>query len=94
MASRRPTPSISTGSPRPCADLRAQIGPLARAGPEPRARCGDGSTWSAQRAIFGDTPRNRLLFDAYWLTPMTMNTYMEARGEPIVQGDESLYPDN
>lgn len=73
------------------ADLRAQIGPLARQGlglDEVRRRV----DWSAQRAIFGDTPRNQRLFDAYWLTPMTINTYMEARGQAMVQGDESLYP--
>lgn len=72
-------------------DLRAQIGPLARQGlslDEVRQRV----DWSAQRDIFGDTPRNRLLFDAYWLTPMTINTYMEARGQAMTQGDESLYP--
>lgn len=75
------------------ADLRAQIGPLAAQGlslEEVRRRV----DWSGQRAIFGDTPRNRLLFDAYWLSPMTVNTYMEAHGQVMVQGDESLYPDN
>lgn len=74
-------------------DLRTQIGPLARQGlslEEVRQRV----NWDAQRAIFGDTPRNRLLFDAYWLTPMTINTYREAIGRPFEQGDESLYPNN
>jgi len=74
-------------------DLRAQIGPLAAQGlslAEVRGRV----NWDAQRAIFGDTPRNRLLFDAYWLNPMTINTYMEARGQTFEQGDEALYPDN
>ena len=50
--------------------------------------------WDAQRAIFGDSPRNRLLFDAYWLTPMTVNAWMEARGRTFEQGDETLYPAN
>lgn len=74
-------------------DLRAQIGPLARQGlslADVRTRV----NWDAQRAIFGDTPRNRLLFDAYWLTPMTINTWREARNEPFEQGDENLYPNN
>lgn len=74
-------------------DLRTQIGPLAAQGlslEEVRRRV----DWSAQRAIFGDTPRNRLLFDAYWLTPMTINTYMEARGQRFEQGDENLYSGN
>lgn len=72
-------------------DLRTQIGALARQGlglDEVRQRV----DWSAQRAIFGDTPRNQRLFDAYWLTPMTINAYMEARGQVMVQGEESLYP--
>ena len=74
-------------------DLRAQIGPLARQGlslEQVRERV----DWNPQRDIFGDTPRNRLLIDAFWLTPMTVNTYMEARGTPMVQGDESIYPSN
>lgn len=71
-------------------DLRDQIGPLARQGlslEDVRGRV----NFSAQMAIFGDTNRNRALFEAYWLTPMTVNTYMEANGTPMVQGDESLY---
>jgi glyoxylase-like metal-dependent hydrolase (beta-lactamase superfamily II) len=74
-------------------DLRAQIGPLARQGlslEQVRARV----NFDPTREIFGDTPRNRLLIDAFWLTPMTVNTYMEARGTPMVQGDESIYPNN
>lgn len=74
-------------------DLRAQIGPLARQGlslEEIQRRV----NWDAQRAIFGDTPRNRLLFDAFWLTPMTINTYREATNRPFEQGEEALYPDN
>jgi glyoxylase-like metal-dependent hydrolase (beta-lactamase superfamily II) len=74
-------------------DLRAQIGPLAQQGlslDEIRQRV----NWDAQRDIFGDTPRNRLLFDAYWLNPMTVNTYIEARGLPMVQGDEDLYSED
>ncbi len=74
-------------------DLRAQIAPLAGQGlslAEVRGRV----NWDAQRAVFGDTPRNRLLFDAYWLGPMTVNTWMEARGQTPGQGDETLYQDN
>ncbi|MGZ8999099.1 MAG: MBL fold metallo-hydrolase, partial [Allosphingosinicella sp.] len=74
-------------------DLRAQITPLARQGlslEQIRERV----NWDSQRAIFGDTPRNRLLIDAFWLTPMTVNTYREAMGLPMIQGDESLYPSN
>jgi len=74
-------------------DLRAQITPLVREGltlEQVRTRV----NWDAQRSIFGDSPRNRILFDAYWLTPMTINTWREARNEPFEQGDESLYPAN
>jgi glyoxylase-like metal-dependent hydrolase (beta-lactamase superfamily II) len=74
-------------------DLRSQIGPLARQGlslEEVQRRV----NWDAQRSIFGDTPRNRTLFDAFWLRPMTINTYREARTQPFEQGDESLYPNN
>ena len=74
-------------------DLRAQITPLAQQGlslEDVRQRV----NWDAQRDIFGTTPRNRVLIDAFWLTPMTVNTYREARGLPMIQGDESLYSDN
>ncbi len=66
-------------------DVRAQVGALARQGltlEQVRER----ADFSAQTAIFGDTPRNRLLFEAYWLTPIVESAYKEARGEPIVQG--------
>lgn len=68
-------------------DVRAQVGPLARQGlslEEVRERV----DFSAQSDIFGDTPRNRALFEAFWLTPITESAWREARGEPIVQGGE------
>jgi glyoxylase-like metal-dependent hydrolase (beta-lactamase superfamily II) len=68
-------------------DVRAQVGPLARQGlslEEVRERV----DFSAQSEIFGDTPRNRALFEAFWLTPITESAWREARGEPIVQGGE------
>ncbi len=74
-------------------DLRAQIGPLARQGlslEEVRGRL----NWNAQWAIFGDTPRNRILLEGNWLRPMTVNTFREARNQPFEQGDESIYPSN
>jgi hypothetical protein len=42
-----------------------------------------------QTAIFAQTPREKRMFDAYWLTPMVENAYKEARGEPIIQGEGS-----
>jgi glyoxylase-like metal-dependent hydrolase (beta-lactamase superfamily II) len=68
-------------------DVRAQVGPLARQGltlEQVRERV----DYSAQTDLFGDTPRNRRLFDAFWLTPITESAWREARGEPIVQGGE------
>lgn len=67
-------------------DIRAQVGPLARQGlslDEVRERV----DFSAQTAIFGTTPRQRLQFEGYWLRPMTENAWLEARGDPIVQGE-------
>jgi glyoxylase-like metal-dependent hydrolase (beta-lactamase superfamily II) len=72
------------------ADIRTQVAPLARQGlsaEEVRQRV----DYSAQTAIFGDTPRHRLQFEGYWLNPMTMNAWIEARGLPMMQGDEDLY---
>ena len=71
-------------------DIRRQVGALARQGlsiEEVRAKV----DYAAQLEQFGDTPRNRQLFDAFWLKPMTVNAWKEARGEAISQGDEALY---
>lgn len=69
------------------ADLRAQVGPIARQGlplDEVRRRV----DFSAQRAIFAGTDRwRRFLFDAYWVEPIVRSAWLEARGEPIVQGE-------
>jgi glyoxylase-like metal-dependent hydrolase (beta-lactamase superfamily II) len=70
-------------------DVRAQVGPLARQGlslEEVRQRV----DFSAQTALFGTTPRLRVLFDAEWLQPMIENAWKEARGIPIVQGQGLL----
>ncbi|HEV7661741.1 MAG TPA: MBL fold metallo-hydrolase [Allosphingosinicella sp.] len=70
------------------ADIRAQMAALAGQGltlEEVRAR----TDFSAQTALFGDTPRNRPQFEGFWLTPMAENAYEEARGEPIVRGGGS-----
>ena len=67
-------------------DIRAQVGPLARQGlslEEVRERV----DFSAQTEIFGTTPRLRLGFESYWLSPMVENAWKEARGDRIVQGD-------
>lgn len=72
------------------ADIRSQVGPLARRGLSVE-KIRERTDYSAQMAIFGDTPRHKRLFEAYWLKPMTINAWMEARRIPVVQSDESLY---
>lgn len=72
------------------ADIRAQVGPLARQGmsvEETRAH----ADFSAQTAIFGPTPRLAAGFQSLWLTPMVENAWKEARGIEVVQG-EGLLP--
>lgn len=71
-------------------DIRDQVGPLARRG-LPLATVEKRVDHSRQMAIFGDTPRNKRLFEAFWLKPMTVNAYREARGFPIAQGDDAIY---
>lgn len=71
-------------------DIRNQVGPLARRGlslEEVNKRV----DYSAQTAIFGDTRRHKLQFDGFWLKPMTVNAWYEAKGLPMVQGNEDLY---
>ena len=72
-------------------DIRGQVGPLARSGLS-LADVQQRVDYAGQTAIFGDTPRHRRQFEAFWLRPMTINAFMEARGEAMVQGEESLYP--
>jgi glyoxylase-like metal-dependent hydrolase (beta-lactamase superfamily II) len=75
------------------ADIRGQVGALAREGlslEEVRERV----DFSAQTDIFGTTPRLRATFEGYWLTPMVENAWLEARGEPIVQGGGESTPDS
>lgn len=72
------------------ADIRRQVGDLARQGltlEQVKAKV----DYSAQMARFGDTPRNRQTFEAFWLKPMTVNAWLEAKAEPMVQGNEALY---
>jgi glyoxylase-like metal-dependent hydrolase (beta-lactamase superfamily II) len=74
-------------------DIRNQVRPLAEQGLT-LEQIQERVDYSAQREMFGDTPRHRRLIDAFWLTPMTINAFREARGLPMIQGDESLYPSN
>ncbi len=72
-------------------DIRGKVAPLARRGLKP-AEMRKRVDYSAQEAIFGDTPRHKRQFEAFWLTPMTVNAWYEARGVPMVQGKEDIYP--
>jgi glyoxylase-like metal-dependent hydrolase (beta-lactamase superfamily II) len=72
------------------ADIRAQVAPLARQG-KGLEEVRKAVNYDAQRAIFGDTPRRKRHFEEFWLKPMTVNAWLEARGQAMVQGDEALY---
>lgn len=39
-----------------------------------------------QQGIAGDDPQRQFLFKAWWFDPITRSAWLEARGEPIVQG--------
>ncbi|NNM78126.1 MBL fold metallo-hydrolase [Sphingomonas sp. ID1715] len=71
-------------------DLRTQIGPMAREGltlDEVRKRFDP----ARQKAAFVTSPRLERAFEANWLSPMIVNSWLEARGQAFVQGDQSLY---
>lgn len=69
------------------ADVRAQVGAAAAAGltlEQTRQRV----DFSAQRQIFaGDDGWRRIIFNYYWVEPIVESAYLEASGEPILQGD-------
>lgn len=67
-------------------DIRAQVGPLARAGLS-LGETGQKVDFSRYAALFGTTERRKTLFKAYWTDPMVENAWKEAKGVPIVQGE-------
>lgn len=71
-------------------DIRGQVGPLARDG-KTLDEVRKAVNYDVQRAVFADTPRRKRHFEEFWLKPMTVNAYLEAKGEPMVQGNEALY---
>lgn len=71
-------------------DIRDQVTELARAG-RSLDEVKQAVNYDAQRTVFADTPRRKRHFEAFWLNPMTVNAYLEAKGQPMVQGDEALY---
>ena len=73
-------------------DVRAQVGPLAKAG-MPIEEIRKKVDFSKAIAMFGDTPRIKQGAQGYFFDPMILNAYLEARGEPIVQGQGSPEPD-
>ncbi|MFL6760333.1 MBL fold metallo-hydrolase [Sphingomonas sp.] len=73
------------------ADLRAQVGPLAKAEmtlEDVRKKV----DFSKSLALFGDNPRIRANVEGLFFIPMIRNVYKEARGEPILQGDRDGAP--
>ena len=67
-------------------DLRAQVGPLAKAG-MPLDEVKKKVDFSSSIALFGDAPRAKASVQSLFFDPMIGNAYKEARGEPIIQGD-------
>lgn len=69
------------------ADVRAQVGAAAAEGltlEQTRERV----DFSTQRQIFaGDDGWRRIIFNYYWVEPIVESAYLEAKGEPILQGD-------
>jgi glyoxylase-like metal-dependent hydrolase (beta-lactamase superfamily II) len=68
------------------ADVRAQVGPLAKQGmtlEEVRKKV----DFTKSIALFGDTPKIQANTQGLFFDPMIPNAYKEARGEPIIQGE-------
>lgn len=68
------------------ADVRAQVGPLAKAG-MPLDEVRKKVDFSKSIAMFGTNPRIRANAQGLFFDPMIPNAYKEARGEPIIQGE-------
>jgi glyoxylase-like metal-dependent hydrolase (beta-lactamase superfamily II) len=73
------------------ADIRAKVGPLAKSG-VPLDQVKAKVDWAATIAPFGDTPRIKANFEGLFIDPMIPNTYKEALGQPIVQGEGNPAP--
>lgn len=73
------------------ANLRAKIGPLAKAG-VPVEDIKQKVDWAQVMAPWSDTPRNKANFESLFLDPMIPNVYKEALGRPIVQGEGGPAP--
>lgn len=68
-------------------DVRVQVGPLAARG-LPIEQVREQLDFSSQRETFAGADRwRRLIFDYYWVAPIVQSAWLEARGEPILQGD-------
>ena len=68
------------------ADVRAQVGPLAKSG-MPLNEVRKKVDFSKSIAMFGTNPRIRANAQGLFFDPMIPNAYKEARGEPIIQGE-------
>lgn len=73
-------------------DIRAQVGPLARAG-VPLEEIRKKVDFSRNEAIFVTAPRFKPGFDQNWIAPMIENAFKEAKGIPIVQGEGEIQAD-
>lgn len=68
------------------ADVRAQVGPLAKQG-MPLEEVRKKVDFSRSIALFGDAPRIQANAQGLFFDPMIPNAYKEALGQPIVQGE-------
>ena len=68
------------------ADVRAQVGPLAKQG-MPLDEVRKTVDFTRSIALFGDSPRIQANAQGLFFDPMIPNAYKEALGQPIVQGE-------
>jgi glyoxylase-like metal-dependent hydrolase (beta-lactamase superfamily II) len=67
-------------------EVRAQAARAVAAGQDLAAFKGSLDLSAHEPAIVGDDQRRRTLFQAWWKDPIARSAWLEARGEPIVQG--------
>jgi glyoxylase-like metal-dependent hydrolase (beta-lactamase superfamily II) len=67
-------------------DVRAQVAAAVKQGLDLEATRKAVDLAKYERRIAGDDKQKQLLFNAWWKNPIVRSAWLEARGEPIVQG--------
>lgn len=67
-------------------EVRKQVGACVRQGMDLEATRQAVDLSAFGKRIAGDDPQKLMLFDAWWKAPIVRSAWLEARGEPIVQG--------